>query len=587
MRTKVHTLVLIAVCSAVFAQVRDPVAEVAALFDEAWEYQLGEYPTFATSVGDHRYDDRLGSVSVEDAKRRDRYWRDVHTRLEAIDRSRLDAVDRINYDIFKRQLEDRLLSFAFSEYLIPITSDWSFHNALASLPRSVPLRTAQEYENYIARLKLFARVFEQNTALMRRGLATGLSQPKVVLEGYESYLEPHIVNDATQSVFYGPFERFPPSISAADQTRLREAGVEAISSVVVPSFRSFLKFMVEEYIPGARDTIGASELPNGSAYYTWCVRKHTTLDSTPEHIHQTGLEEVERIRGEMQSIIDLLGFQGDFREFLDLLRTDPRFFMDSPDAYMKEARDIAKRMDGKLPSLFKTLPRTPYGVEPVPEHLGPKFTAGRYVRAPVGGTSAGTYWVNTYALESRPLWALPALTLHEAVPGHHLQVALNQELEGLPNFRRFSYVNAFGEGWALYSERLGVEAGIYRTPYEQFGRLTYEMWRACRLVVDTGMHAKSWSRDQAMEYLAANTALSLHEIATETDRYISWPAQALSYKMGELTIRRLRAEAESALGEQFDVRDFHEVVLRNGSVPLDVLEEQIRDWIELSLPRKE
>jgi uncharacterized protein (DUF885 family) len=589
MRSKAHALVLVlvSVCAAALAQVRAPVAELEALFDEAWEYQLREYPTLATSVGDHRYDDRLGSVSVEDATRRDGYWRDVRIRLDAIDRTRLDAVDRINFDIFKRQLEDRHLSFEFSEFLIPITSDWSFHNALASLPRSVPLRTAQDYENYIARLKSFARVFEQNTALMRRGMATGFCQPKVVLEGYESYLEPHIVDDVTRSVFFGPFEGFPPTISAADRTRLREAGEEAISSVVIPSFRSFLKFMVEEYIPGARDTVGASELPDGSAYYAWCVRKHTTLDSTPEEIHRIGLAEVERIRGEMQSIIDQLGFQGDFEDFLDFLRTDPRFFMDSPEAYLKEARDIAKRMDGKLPSLFKTLPRTPYGVEPVPEHLGPKFTAGRYVRAPIGGTSAGTYWVNTYALDSRPLWALPALTLHEAVPGHHLQIALNQELEGLPNFRRFSYVNAFGEGWGLYSERLGVEAGMYRTPYEHFGRLTYEMWRACRLVVDTGIHAKGWSRDQAMEYLAANTALSLHEIATEIDRYISWPGQALSYKMGELTIRRLRAEAEAALGEQFDVREFHDVVLRNGSVPLDLLEGQVRDWIEQRLPRFE
>jgi uncharacterized protein (DUF885 family) len=332
-----------------------------------------------------------------------------------------------------------------------------------------------------------------------------------------------------------------------------------------------------------RSTIGASELPNGRSYYAWLVRRHTTLEITPEEVHQIGLDEVARIRSEMQTIIDEVEFAGDFAAFLEYLRTDPRFFMRSPEQYMKEARDIAKRVDGRLPSLFKTLPRLPYGVEPVPAHLAPKFTTGRYVSAPHGSTRAGTYWVNTHALESRPLWALPALTLHEAVPGHHLQGALSQELEGLPNFRRFSYVNAFGEGWGLYSERLGIEAGIYRTPYEHFGRLTYEMWRACRLVVDTGMHALGWSRDQAMEYMAANTALTRHEITTETDRYISWPGQALAYKMGELTIRRLRAEAEQALGEDFDVREFHDVVLLQGSVALDVLEEQVRDWIERRL----
>jgi len=586
-RSTVQIVVLIALCSLACAQDRDPVAELDALFDEAWEYQLREHPTFATSVGDHRYNDRLASVSVEDEQRREAYWREVRVRLNAIDRSRLDGVDRINYDIFERQLEDGQASFEFSEYLIPITSDWSFHNALALLPRSVPLRTTRDYENYIARLNAFDRVFEQNTVLMRRGMATGHSQPRVVLDNYESYLEPHIVDDVARSVFWAPFERFPATMPAADRERLREAAVKAITRVVVPSFRSFLEFMVKEYIPGARDTVGASELPDGRAYYAWCVRNHTTLDASPEEIHQTGLTEVERIRGEMQSIINQLGFQGDFSDFLEFLRTDPRFFMDSPREYMKEARDIAKRMDGKLPSLFKTLPRLPYGVEPVPDHLGPNFTTGRYVQAPIGGTSAGTYWVNTHALESRPLWALPALTLHEAVPGHHLQIALSQELEGLPNFRRFSYVNAFGEGWGLYSERLGVEAGIYRTPYEHFGRLTYEMWRACRLVVDTGMHALGWSRDQAMEYLAANTALSLHEITTETNRYISWPGQALAYKMGELSIRRLRAQAEAVLGEQFDIREFHEVVLLNGSVPLDVLEEQVREWIERTLPRTE
>jgi uncharacterized protein (DUF885 family) len=338
--------------------------------------------------------------------------------------------------------------------------------------------------------------------------------------------------------------------------------------------------MVDEYRPNARASIAASELPDGRAYYAWLVRHHTTLDLSPEQVHEIGLGEVTRIRTEMQVIIDEVGFEGDFQAFLELLRTDPQFFSTSPEDYIKEARDIAKRMDGRLPSLFKTLPRQPYGVEPVPDHLAPKYTAGRYYGAPLESTRAGTYWVNTYALESRPLWALTALTLHEAVPGHHLQGALAKELDDLPNFRRFSYVNAYGEGWGLYSEWLGVETGMYDTPYEQFGRLTYEMWRACRLVVDTGIHALGWTRQEAMDFMAANTALSRHEINTETDRYISWPGQALAYKMGEITIRRLRREAGQALGERFDVREFHDVVLLSGPVPLDVLEEQVHLWIE-------
>ena len=369
---------------------------------------------------------------------------------------------------------------------------------------------------------------------------------------------------------------FPLPITSA----CASAGLAAIRDTVIPAYRSFLDFMVEEYIPACRSTLGASELPNGRDYYAYLVRHHTTLDITPAEVHEIGLAEVARIRGEMTAIIDELGFEGDFAEFLEFLRTDSQFFVETPEELLKEASYIAKKMDGQLPRFFKTLPRLPYGVEPVPAHIAPKYTAGRYVGAPLGSTKPGYYWVNTYALESRPLWALPALTLHEAVPGHHLQNALRQELEDLPNFRRFSGVNAYGEGWGLYSEWLGIEAGIYEDLYQHFGRLTYEMWRACRLVVDTGLHAMGWSRQQAMDFMAANTALSLHEITTETDRYISWPGQALAYKMGQIKIMELRRRAEEQLGETFDVREFHDVILLNGPVPLTVLEDQIDDYIE-------
>jgi uncharacterized protein (DUF885 family) len=558
----------------------DPAGDLHGLFDEAWEFTMQEFPTFATSVGDHRFDDRLASATVEDETRRAAFWRDILARLEAIDRSELGEEDRIDYDMFERSLRDNLASFEFSEYLIPITSESGFHSGYPFLADLAPLRTAEDFENYISRLKAIPRSIDQHIDLMREGLATGHVQPRVILQDYEATIEPHIVDDLGESVFWTPFTDLPASVPEADHERLRRAGAEAIEDGVVPAYRRLYEFMIDEYRPNARTSIGASELPDGRERYAWLVRHHTTLDVSPEEVHQIGLDEVGRIRAEMQGIIDEVGFGGDFAAFLEFLRTDPQFFETSPEVYIREARDIAKRMDARLPSLFRTLPRQPYGVEPVPDHLAPKYTTGRYYGAPLESTRAGTYWVNTYALESRPLWALTALTLHEAVPGHHLQVALAKELDGIPDFRRYSWVNAYGEGWGLYSEWLGVEAGMYDTPFDHFGRLTYEMWRACRLVVDTGIHALGWSRQQAMDFMAANTALTRHEITTETDRYISWPGQALAYKMGEITIRRLRLEAEQALGEGFDVRDFHDVILLSGPVPLDVLEENVRAWID-------
>ena len=556
------------------------VDDLHALFDEAWDYQMKENPMWATAVGIHEYNDQLPSLTIEDEQRRAEYYQGVLDRLHAIDREGLDAAERINYDMFERRLSDWLTGFEFKEYLIPITAESGFHTGFARLPERVPLRTVQDYENYIARLRAYPLYTEQHIDIMREGIATGYVLPRVVLEGYESTIEPHLVEDTSQSVFWKPFESFPNSVPEAEHERLRQAGQEAILDDVIPAYRAWYRFILDEYVPSASPIIGASELPNGREYYEFLVRHHTTLDITPQEVHDTGLAEVARIRAEMEAIIEEVGFEGTFAEFLDFLRTDPQFFVDTPEELLREASFIAKTMDGKLPTYFKTLPRLPYGVAPVPEHIAPKYTAGRYVGAPLGSTQPGYYWVNTYALESRPLWALPALTLHEAVPGHHLQNALRQELEDLPNFRRFSGINAYGEGWGLYCEKLGVEAGMYNTPYEHFGRLTYEMWRAARLVVDTGMHYLGWSRQQGLDFLAENTALSLHEITTETDRYISWPGQALAYKMGEIKIRELRQRAEEALGENFDIREFHEVILMNGPVPLMVLEDQIEALIE-------
>jgi uncharacterized protein (DUF885 family) len=554
-----------------------------ALFDEEWNFRLAEEPVFATSTGNHQYDDRLPHVTKAAQTRRVEFWRNLLGRLEKIDRARLSHDDQINYDIFKLRLEDNRANFEHKAYLIPFTVDDGFHIGFARLPNQAPRATVLDYENYSKRLRAFPEYVAQHLELLKEGLQTGMTMPQVVLQGYEVTMATHVVDDPTKSVFYSPFAKFPAAMPENEKSRLKQAGEAAIREAIVPGYQTLLDFFTKEYIPKARATIGASELPNGREYYAQRIRYFTTLDMGVDEIHQLGLSEVLRIRGEMMEIIKQVGFKGDFAAFLKFLRTDPQFYAKTPDELLKEASYIAKRMDAKLPALFKTLPRLPYGVQAVPEHLAPKYTGGRYVGPALGSTEPGYYWVNTYALENRPLYILESLTLHEAVPGHHLQNALAREMEGLPNFRRFTYLSAFGEGWGLYSERLGLEAGFYTNPYRNFGRLTYEMWRACRLVVDTGIHAKGWTRDQAMEFLASNTALSLHEVRTETDRYISWPGQALAYKIGELKIRELRRKAEEVLKEKFDLREFHDVVLRNGAVPLTTLEGEVQAYIQSKL----
>ena len=562
-----------------------PNAPLAALLSEAWEFRLREDPLLATSAGDHRFDDRLPSMTREDLERRDRYWRATLDRLRAIDPGALSLADRINRDMFERELRDAIAEHQFGAWRMPWNADSGFHTALAQLPSFVPLATVRDYEGYIARLRGMPVYVRQQVALLREGLRAGFTLPRVVLEGYDATIRAHVVDDPDQSVFAAPFRSFPAGVPETERERLRAAGRSAIREGAIAAYRELLDFYSNEYLPGARATTAASELPRGREFYAHLVRSFTTLEVTPEEVHRIGRSEVARIRSEMEGVMRATGFQGDFAAFLAFLRTEPRFYTKTGDQLLKEASWIAKRMDGKLPSLFLTLPRLPYGVEPVPAHIAPKYTGGRYVEPPMDGTRAGTYWVNTHALESRPLYTLEALTLHEAVPGHHLQIALQHELQGLPAFRRVSGIGAFVEGWALYAERLGLEAGFYSDPYSNFGRLTYEMWRACRLVVDTGIHALGWTRQQAIDFLAANTALSLHEVRTEIDRYISWPGQALAYKMGELKIRELRSLAERELGPRFDVRAFHDAVLANGPVPLPTLEELIREYVKAAATR--
>jgi uncharacterized protein (DUF885 family) len=558
----------------------DPAVALQALFAEQWEYGLREDPLFATSVGDNRYNDRLPSMTPADLARRDRHARAILERLHAIDRARLGEPDRVSYDLFERELADAVTGYRFKTYRQSITAEGGFHTDFSRLPEEAPLATTRDYDNYIARLRAFPAFARQQTDLLREGLASGFTLPRVVMSGYTDAIAMHVVDDAGRSVFWKPFASFPAAVPETERERLRQAGRAAIGGAVVPAYRDFLAFIRDDYIPHARATIAAADLPEGRELYAFLVRHFTTLDLTPEAVHAIGLREVERIHADMLRVMQQVGWQQGLAEFLTFLRTDPRFYPRTPDELLKDAAYIAKRMDGKLPLLFKVLPRQPYGVEPVPADLAPKYTGGRYNGAPPGSRRAGMYWVNTYALDTRPLYDLEALTFHEAVPGHHLQIALQKELDGLPEFRRFVYVDAFGEGWGLYSEWLGLEAGFYQDPYSNFGRLGYEMWRACRLVVDTGIHAMGWGRQRAIEYMAANTALSRHEVETEVDRYISWPGQALAYKIGEMKIKELRREAVAALGDRFDVRDFHDAVLHNGTVTLPLLERQVRGYIE-------
>ncbi len=558
----------------------EEVTKLHALFDRSWETSLRESPLFATSVGRHEYDDRMPSRTPADLARRYDEDKKELAELKQIDRSKLPPNEVVNYDMFQRDLDEGIESYELGDYEMPINADSGFHSGFSRLPQEMPLTTVKEYENYISRLRQWPRYVHEEIELMRMGIKRGFTVPRATLTGYDRTMSAHVVDDVTKSVFWKPFEKFPSTVPEDAREKLREEGRKAIMEAAVPGYRDLLTFFDNEYLPNARTTLGAYDLPNGRAYYQFKIREYTTTNLTPEQIHEIGLKEVDRISAEMNEVMKSTGFKGDMPAFLHFLRTDPQFYAKTPYELLARASYIAKKIDGKLPSLFGKLPRLPYTVEPVPADIAPKYTSGRYVGAPEGSTKPGIYWVNTYALESRPLYNLEALTLHEAVPGHHLQISLSREIPDVPNFRRFTYISAFGEGWGLYCEWLGKEAGIYDSPYSDFGRLGYEMWRACRLVVDTGIHAKGWTRQQAIDYMAARTSLPLHEVETEVDRYISWPAQALSYKLGELKIKELRHRAEAALGTKFDLRAFHDTLLGSGAVPLDVLETNVNRWIE-------
>jgi len=521
----------------------------------------------------------LGLVTREHYKEEADFANELLLRLSLIDTAYLDENDKISFKLLGFKLQDIVDYYEFERFLNPLLSDAGFHSSLGYMVR--PLYNYDQVKGYLDKLNAIPDYVDQHFINLREGLSKGVSQPLVIFKGYESTYNDHITKDYKDNYFYSPFNNLPDDLDQSEIDSILYEGQKAVEESVIPEFKRIKEFFENEYFPNTRTKIGISEIENGVDYYQNRINFYTTSKSyNADKIHEIGLGEVSRIKEEMIKIISDLKFNGSFDDFFKFLRTDDRFYAKTPKELLMFARDISKRIDAQLPKFFKTLPRKPYGVAPVPDAIAPKYTGGRYVGTSKNSTEPGYYWVNTYNLKSRTLYTIPALTAHEGVPGHHLQGSLNNELgDSIPRFRRNLYLSAFGEGWGLYSEFLANDMGIYTNEYEQFGKLTYEMWRACRLVVDTGIHAMGWKREEAVEYLAKNTALSFHEINTEVDRYISWPGQALSYKIGEIKIRELRKKAKDQLGNKFDIRDFHEVILSQGTVTLSILEERINKYI--------
>ncbi len=557
----------------------DDSAAFRALYEKEWNFRMSEFPSQARNNGAEETDQPIAHVSEEHQLKRYVFWKQIKLELATISCDRLEREECINYRMFGRQIHQFLADYETRAYLIPFNSDWGFYLEWNRWGEETDFSSVDDYYDYLSRLEALPQVMDEYIALMHEGLRIGMTQPKVILAGREIPIRKQLVENPERSAFYKPFLKLDDNVDKEEQQKLIARARVAVMAGVVPAYQRLLDFFVDEYFTQARSSLGAIDLPNGERFYKEQIYRYATVDMSAGEIHQLGLSEVARIRSEMEVIIKDLNFDGDMAAFIQFLRTDPQFYAKTPHELLAEASYFSKKIDGRLPQLFKKLPRQPYGVAPVPDNIAPFYTAGRYVGSPLSAHRGGYYWVNTYALESRTLYTLPALTLHEAVPGHHLQGALALEHGDQPDFRRNDYISAYGEGWALYAEKLGLEMDIYETPYQDFGRLTYEMWRACRLVIDTGIHSKGWTRKQAQDYLAANTALSIHEITTEIDRYISWPAQALSYKLGEYTIWQLRREAESRLGAEFDLRDFHDFILSLGSVPLDILTDEVGRWI--------
>lgn len=548
------------------------------LFASEWDYAMQQSPEWASNLGDKRFNDRWSDHSMDAIERAHAHNQELLGRLAKIDRTGLPAEDRLNYDLFLKRAEKNSERHRFHQYLIPLNQRDGIQTT-SELAESLRFETVKDYEDWLARLNSFPVLMDQTIALMRQGIRERMVHPKVIMQRLPGQIDRQIVDDPAQSPYYKPFRQFAKGIPPAEQQRLSAAAQKAVQQNIVPAFRKFKKFFVDEYLPACFDQVGAWQLPHGDELYAWLVRDYTTTSETPEQVHEIGLREVERIRNEMKRVMEQTGFKGTREEFFKFLRTDPRFFYPTPEELLNGYKVVAKTIDPNLVKVFRTLPRQPYGVEPIPATAAPDTTTAYYREGAPDGSRPGTFCVNLYKPDTRPKWEMMALALHESVPGHHLQLARAQELGELPMFRRVGGYTAFVEGWGLYAESLGEEMGLYSDPYDKFGQLTYEMWRAVRLVVDTGIHAKHWTREQAIKYFMDNAAKQELDIVNEVDRYIAWPGQSLAYKTGELKIKELRARARQELGDKFDLKEFHDVVLGSGAVPLDILERNVNEWL--------
>jgi len=554
------------------------------LLADYWSYTLQESPTLATRAGVNDFNHLLPQVSPVDQARKLRSEEAFQERLNSIDRDSLNRDNQVNYDLLDWELGRSIDGMRLNTSRIPFNTFSSFFSGALRASFGINMNTEEDYRDYIARIEEFPRYFNENIENMRQGIRDGFVLPKIIIGGVLPTVQAQVYDNPDDSSLADPILDINERLPEAVRTQIINDTRNAIRTYAIPSFRQLVTFLEEEYYPAAMEGIAATDLENGEEYYSHQIRVYTTrTDLTADDIHEIGLSEVTRIRSEMDALIEESGFEGSFGEFTEFLRTDPQFYAETTEELLQAASFVAKKIDYRMPEFFGRLPRTPYGVVPVPDEIAPNFTTAAYNYAVVGGTRGGAYWVNTYALDQRPLYELPALTAHEAVPGHHQQNAIASEIEGVPEFRKVLGYSAFGEGWGLYSEKLAIDMDIYENEYEHFGRLSYEMWRACRLVIDTGIHAKGWSRQQALDYLGDNTSLSQANIRAEVDRYISWPGQALAYKLGEMKILELRARAETELDDRFDIREFHDVVLGQGALPLDLLERVVNQYIEEAL----
>lgn len=563
----------------------DPGGDFRDLLDEHWEWQMLENPVRASRMGDRRWNDRWTDNSLEAIERRHGEQQKFLRRLRLIDSSQLTETDQLNYELFRRSLENSVDAHQFRNYLMPMSQRGGVQS-LESTAETLRLGNAQDYEDWLARMSQIDTVIEQTMERLEEGRNTGYMPPKVLMERIPAQISSQLVEDPQQSPFFKAFATMPDAIPDADRERLQQAAQDVIDETVVPAYREFSNYFNDIYLPASRDSIGASSLPDGEAFYEYRTRFYTTTQMTPDEIHRVGLNEVKRIRDEMQLVIDELEFEGSFQDFLHFLRTDPQFYYETPEELFEGYLAISKRIDPEVVKVFGKLPRMPYGLRPIPDNIAPDTTTAYYSGPAADGSRPGYYYVNLYRPEVRPRYEMEVLTIHEAVPGHHLQIALQMELEAMPNFRKYSGFTAFTEGWGLYSESLGYEMGFYQDPYSHFGALTYDMWRAVRLVVDTGMHYKGWTRQQAIDFFKDNAAKTEQDIVNEIDRYISWPGQALAYKIGQLRMLELRRRSEQALGDAFDVRAFHDALLGGGALPLEILETRMNRWLAAELEKK-